>query len=351
MKHQFTNLRIYEIRKTKNFLTMKTKFLIFIITGLLFAGGLLLCSNIKTSEIKFETQSEQTEELKISKSFNITPGTLFIESSIANVILKSHEEKNVKVDFFARGSAEQLKNFDVSFEERDSSLKIKVKHKKEFKWYNFFKLFDFIEGSRIENAQLVVYAPISSNGDIKTAGADIKVENFKGSFSISSSGGDIYCEGIDGAINSSSAGGDIRFKNCSGLGVAKASGGDVFVNNYSGRIEAKSAGGDVTINKISGSVEASSSGGDIKVEFIKVEGETKLNSSGGDIKIFAPSDLNAYVDFETSGGDINFDFPIKIEMKTSSEIRGWIGKEDSEARIKARTSGGDIELRRKDKEI
>ena len=351
MKHLFTDLRIYEIRKTKNFSNMKTKFLIFIITGLLFAGGLLLCSNIKTGEIKFETQSEQTEELKISKSFNITPGILMIEASIADVILKSHEENNVKVDFYARGSAEQLKNFDLSFEEGNGFFKIKIKHKKEFKWYNFFKLFDFIEGSKIETAQLVVYAPEFLNGDIKTAGADIKVEKFIGTFTLSSSGGDIYCEGIDGTINASSAGGDIRFKNCSGTGTARTSGGDVFVSNHSGIIEAKSAGGDVRINKISGSVVASSSGGDIEVEFIKIEMQTNLTSSGGDIKIFAPSDLNAYVDFETFGGDINFDFPIKTEMKTSSKIKGWIGKEDSGVKIKATTSGGDIELRKRDKGI
>ncbi len=331
---------------------MKIKFFIFIFTGLLFAVGLLLCSNIKSEELKLEAQSEQTEELKISKSFKANPGILLlIESSIADVILRSHGENDVKVDFYAKGSAQRLKNFDISFEEENNTLKIKIRQKREFEWYNFFNFFDLFKRTWVETAQLVVYAPEISNGNIKTAGADIKIERFKGDFTLSSSGGDIYCEEINGSIYASSAGGDIRFKNCSGNSETKASGGDILVNGYSGRIEAKSSGGDVTINKISGSVEASSSGGDVRVEFMKPEGTTKLVSSGGDIKIFAPLDLNAYVDFETSGGDINIDFPIKAETKTSSETRGWIGRENSGVKIKATASGGDIELRIRDKEI
>ncbi|CUS97796.1 hypothetical protein [Candidatus Kryptonium thompsonii] len=53
---------------------MKTKFLIFIFTGLAFAGGLLLCSNMKTKEITTEYDLDTVDELKNFKIVQGKPG-------------------------------------------------------------------------------------------------------------------------------------------------------------------------------------------------------------------------------------------------------------------------------------
>ncbi|CUU03454.1 Putative adhesin [Candidatus Kryptobacter tengchongensis] len=332
---------------------MKPKFLIFIITGFIFAGGLLLCSNIKTREITPQNSLQTADELKFSKSFKANPGyKLYIESDVSDVIIQSHSSNEINLNFYVRGSQERLKELNISFEEGENSLTIKIKRKKKIPWFDFSELFLF--GRKwVEMAQLVVNAPDSlSDLTVKSTGGDIKIENFKSNnFDLSSAGGDIHAKDLRGRTYASSAGGDIRLRNCAGSGEIKTAGGDIIVSEYQGELEAKSSGGDITINKLTGSVSASSSGGDINVEFILASGITRLSSSGGDVKIYAPSNLNAYIDFKTSGGDIKVDFPIKIETKSHSELKGWIGKSNSGTTIKASTSGGDIELISKDLEI
>jgi len=332
---------------------MKTKFLIFIFTGLAFAGGLLLCSNMKTKEITTEYDLDTVDELKISKSFKASPDlNLYIESEVGDILIQSHEEDRIDVDFYVKGLEEKLKEFNISFEENEKSLTIKVKRKKKIRWFDFTDLFDFFNREWYESARLVVNVPKKlSTVNIKASGGDVKASNIDADFDIYSSGGDIYGEGINGPIYASSAGGDIRLKNCANSAEIKTSGGDIFINDYQGSLELKSSGGDITVNKLSGHVTASSAGGDIKVDFLKPSGTTRLSSAGGDIKIYAPSNLNAYVDFKTSGGDIKIDFPINIETKTHSELKGWIGKPNSGVIIEALTSGGDVELISRELEI
>ncbi|MFN3134272.1 MAG: DUF4097 family beta strand repeat-containing protein [Candidatus Kryptonium sp.] len=266
---------------------MRTKFLIFIITGLVFAGGLLLCSNIKTKEITAEYDSDTVDELKISKSFKANPNlNLYIESEVADVLIQSHEENKIDVDFYAKGLVKKLKEFNVSFEESENSLTIKVKRKKKIRWFDFTDLFDLFSREWYESVKLIVNVPQKlSNVSIKASGGDVKISSIEANFDISSAGGDIYGEGINGTIYASSAGGDIRLKSCANSGEIKTSGGDIFITDYQGSLELKSSGGDITVNKLSGNVNASSAGGDIKVDFFKPSGTTKLSSAGGDIKI------------------------------------------------------------------
>lgn len=330
---------------------MKTKFFIFILTGLIFAGALLICSNVKTAETPEETETT-TNELKISKSFKVSPGVkITIKSSIVDVFVQSHEATDeVKVNFYAQGSPRRLKEFDVSFEEKENSLNIIVRHERSFKRFNFFDFFDFHDRSEIKEATLLIYAPESLNVEIQSSGGDIKLEKLSGKFNLSSTGGDAQIENVKGEVDITSSGGDLRIRNCSGNYQIKTTGGDIIASDFQGKIQANSSGGDITINKIDGSVEASSTGGDIKIDFINSVGTTKLSSSGGDIKIFAPSDLNAYIDFKSSGGDIQIDFPIKIDSKSRNELKGKIG-EFEKSTIIASTTGGDITLRKRSQEI
>jgi len=327
---------------------MKVKFLIFMLTGLIFAGGLLVCSNIKIGEISSGEINNTSDELRITKSFKANPGIkLTISSEVADVLLQSHESNEIKVDFYAKGSPERLKEFNMTFDEGENSLSITIKHRRKFR---ALKLFDLFEDRWFEQARLIVYAPESLNVEVKSAGGDIKIESFRGEFELSSAGGDIHGENLNGTIRAHSAGGDLRLRNCSGDAELKSSGGDIIVNFYRGKVEAKSSGGDITINKLTGSAEASSSGGDIKVDFASSSGTTILSSSGGDVKIFAPPDLNAYVDLKSYGGNIEVDFPVKIEEKTRFELKGRIGKTRASTII-ASTSGGDIELRMSGEQI
>ncbi len=330
---------------------MRTKFFIFILTGLIFAGALLLCSNIKTTEAPEKETETTTDELKISKSFKVSPGVkLVIKSSVADILVRSHEiTDEIKVDFYAEGSTRRLKEFEVTFEEEENRLNITVDYQRKFKQFKLFDLFDFWDRTEIKEAYLMIYAPQNLDIEIKSSGGDIKIEKLSGKFNLSSAGGDIQIENVKGEIDATSSGGDLRIKNCSGSSELKTAGGDIIVSAFQGEIEANSSGGDITINKLTGSVEASSSGGDIKVDFVKSIETTKLSSSGGDIKIFAPADLNAYIDFKSLGGDIQIEFPIEIDSKSRYELKGKIG-EFEKSNIIASTTGGDITLQKKGEE-
>ncbi|MEN3038576.1 MAG: DUF4097 family beta strand repeat-containing protein [Candidatus Kryptonium sp.] len=329
---------------------MNVKFLIFILTGFIFAGGLLLCSNIKITEIPQEENLQNTDELKISKSFKASPEhEIIIESSIADVILQSHDVNQIEINFYAKGLSEKLKEFNISFHEEENSLTIKVKRKKKVWIFKSFDLFEFFQIEGIETAQLVVKAPDSlSNVVIKSSGGDIEIQNFRSNFELSSAGGDIQLEELSGEIYASSAGGDTRIRNCKGNGEIKTAGGNIIINQYQGKIEVESSGGDIIVNKLNGSISAFSAGGDVKLDFVLALGTTNLSTAGGDIKIYAPLNLNAYVDLESSGGNIKVDLPIRIEKKSNFELKGWIGKQNSGTTIKASSSGGDIELISKD---
>ncbi|MCX7761998.1 MAG: DUF4097 domain-containing protein [Candidatus Kryptonium sp.] len=353
MKHYRIILVSQQVEKQKFHKMMNVKFLIFILTGFIFAGGLLLCSNIKITETPLEEELSDTNELKISKSFKASPKhEIIIESSIADVIMQSHDANEIEVNFYVKGLSQKLKEFDVSFHEEENRLTIKVKRKKKVRILNFYDLFDLFQVEGIETPQLVVKAPDSlSNVVIKSSGGDIKIQNFTSNFELSSAGGDIQIEELNGEIYASSSGGDTRIRNCRGDSKIKTAGGDIIVSQYQGKIEIESSGGDITVNKLNGSIFAFSAGGDVKVEFALPLGTTKLSTAGGDITIYAPSNLNAYVDLESSGGNIKVDFPTRIEKKSSFELKGWIGKQNSETTIKASSSGGDIELISKDMNI
>lgn len=329
---------------------MRTKFLVFILTGLIFAGALLVCSSIKTAGAPEEAEIT-TNELKISKSFKVSPGAkLIVKSNVADIFVQSHEVTDeIKVNFYAQGSTRRLKEFEVTFEEEEKSLTVIVKREKKFKGFKLYDFFNFWGWSGIKEAYLMIYAPENLDADIKASGGDIKLEKFTGRFNLSSSGGDIQIDNVEGEIYASSSGGDLRLRNSSGDCELKTSGGDIIISIFKGRIEAKSSGGDITISKLTGSVEASTSGGDIKIDFVNSVGTTKLSSSGGDIKIFAPPNLQAYVNLKTSGGDIQIDFPIKIDIKTHHELKGKIGELETSTII-ASTSGGDIKLQKKEEE-
>ncbi len=307
---------------------MRAKFFVFIFTGIIFAGGLLLCSNIKTKETQLEPSWGFSDELKISKIFEVKPGfKLIVESDIADVSIQAHQSDKVEVNFYASGSSKHLKDLKVDFEEWDGTLTIRVKHKRKF------KLFNFLSEWGIEKAELKILSPQDLNVEVKTAG------------------GDTYCEGLKGEILISSAGGDVRLKNCIGTAKLSSAGGDIIANDINGEVEAKSAGGDITVRKLSGSIVAKSSGGDVKIEFINATGESEISTSGGDVTVSAFSNLNAYIDLKSIGGDIQVDFPVRLESKTHYELKGWIGEDKTKVKIKISTSGGDIEFKRIDEKI
>ena len=246
------------------------------------------------------------------KNFNVNPkGSLYINVPGADLDIKTWDKNEVKVLVLRKGSADQLENYDISFQATENKVEITAKNKKTFwNWGNF-------------SIRFVIMVPTQFYPDLNT------------------SGGDIYLEGLVSDCKINTSGGDIKITNGTGIVNAHTSGGDIHVNGNNGNVRLETSGGDIHLMNISGKVDAETSGGDI---ILNLNGDNKgisLNTSGGDIKLSIPQDLKADIDCSTSGGEVNMNGPASFQGKIKEHsIKGSIN--GGGPLVKAETSGGDI---------
>lgn len=156
---------------------------------------------------------------------------------------------------------------------------------------------------------------------------EIKVPE-KFNLKVSTSGGDIKVGGVNGEIN------------------LNTSGGDIWADRVTGNLRANTSGGDIKIYSNDALVDARTSGGDISLEYFGENKGIELRTSGGDIDIILPADFNASVDLSTSGGDVDCNFKLnRVEKLSHSKIIGEIN--NGGQKLIAKTSGGDIEVKRR----
>ncbi|MGD8307779.1 MAG: DUF4097 family beta strand repeat-containing protein, partial [Ignavibacteria bacterium] len=122
------------------------------------------------------------------------------------------------------------------------------------------------------------------------------------------------------------------------------SGGDIKLAQVEGTIEMQTSGGDVVCNDFLGSLDVSTSGGDIKLN----GGNTPIiaHTSGGDITL-DHFGVNKGIDLSTSGGDVGCNITMNNANKLS-DLKIVAELNDGGPGLIAHTSGGDIDVRKKD---
>lgn len=234
------------------------------------------------------------------RTFKISSGKdLVLTTESGDVIVTLWDKEEVEVKILGNERARERMKF--SFEAND--LKVSVSGKRDgsgWSWFSNMKL------------KYEVKVPASFNVEVSTAGGDIKIG------------------GIAGKI------------------ILNTSGGDIWADRCTGSIDAKTSGGDINIYTASTPVNARTSGGDIELEYSGVNKGIELKTSGGDIDMKVSPDIKATVELSTSGGRVsNSGITVSNATKMSrNKISGDIN--GGGEKLIARTSGGDVELKKLD---
>jgi DUF4097 and DUF4098 domain-containing protein YvlB len=158
-------------------------------------------------------------------------------------------------------------------------------------------------------------------------------------------------------------GGDLSLDAAPEGAVLRTMGGDIRMRSASGTVVAKTMGGSIHVNRLDGSLDAGTMGGDVIVEVIGT-GSGRLfevTSMGGQIEVTLPRDFSGEFEIELEQDDdgpkheIVSDFPLQVRetkkhrwFRGASTVLNATGRSGSGAnRVRLRTIGGDIRIRRK----
>jgi DUF4097 and DUF4098 domain-containing protein YvlB len=302
-------------------------------TLLVFLTGLLISADLSAASKK-RTYKEKV----ITEEFDLDSGDL-IELDIetgGDIIVIGSDRDNVEVEIVISGR--NMEDVEHEFDRTRKGLRIRLHFDRKFR------------RARVDTK---VYLKVPSKLDIKfdTMGGDVEIENVEGKINGKTMGGDIDFSQLKGVANVTTLGGDIRISDSELDGKVKTLGGDVRINDVVGDLRGSTLGGDVTydgVKKRSGKskkykgkddddeVSISTLGGDLNLDY---EGkDVKARTFGGDIDVKRANKVKV----STMGGDIDVDeAPMGADMHT---MGGDITIESAGKYVKAKTMGGDIEI-------
>ena len=148
------------------------------------------------------------------------------------------------------------------------------------------------DAKNVEDSDLVVSVPQSSQLDIDTVSASIEVASVAGSHHLESVSGDIRLFGIDGDLVAKSVSGHVEIGNCGGTLKGETTSGSLHL--FAARFDA------VTVESVSGEV-----GFDAE---LAEDGLYDLESLSGPVRVKVSEQDSAAFEIETTSGSIENDF-------------------------------------------
>jgi hypothetical protein len=191
-------------------------------------------------------------------------------------------------------------------------------------------------GSRVNGTTVGAVRCVGALGDceVKTSLGEIQIERAAG-VRLATSAGDITLEHATGDAYLTTGSGVIRAGEIEGAAEIKNSNGDTFVREVGGELRVKAANGDIAIDVVHGPVTAKTANGDIRVG-APATGSVVAETALGAVEIAIPDGTAAWLDLHTQYGQLHND------LATS----GPPGPDDDRLEVRARTSYGDITVRR-----
>lgn len=169
---------------------------------------------------------------------------------------------------------------------------------------------------------------------IKVSAGDIDVDE-AGPADLSTSAGGIAVGRVTGHAEISSSSGRIRVREIDGSAVIKNSNGDCSIGEITGDLRVNTANGTIVAGDAGADVTATTANGDVRVGAI-TRGVTSLKTGYGQIEIGIRAGTAARLDAYTSFG----------QVVNSMRAADSPGPEEETAEVRARTSFGDIVIRR-----
>ena len=257
-------------------------------------------------------------------------GRLRVDLDSGSIVIESHDREEVRVDVLAAGVGAGRLDFELSAKGDNVTLRGRPRG-----WR------PDVLGSPHVRARVRV--PSEFSVDIRTGGGAIEIEDLEGEVRVRSSGGAIEIGRIRGDVDVETSGGAIETGEVDGELRARTSGGPIRIFAVTGSVEARTSGGPIEILGAADRVDANTSGGAISVRFTEAPAGV-LETSGGDIDVEFPEDEGMDLDARTSGGRVRIDEQLAVRGRVEP-TRVEAELNEGGDRLRLRTSGGDIRIR------
>jgi hypothetical protein len=148
----------------------------------------------------------------------------------------------------------------------------------------------------------------------------------------------------DASLELHTGAGDVEIRDLRGTVEVWTGAGAIRIDNVAGSTQVETGAGLVEVHGTTGPVRVQTGVGEIKYDGTPT-GDCTFGTGAGAIKLTMPADLSAWVDLETSMGQVEVSYPVDGQV-TQRRAEGTIGGGVA-VRITARTGIGEIELRRR----
>jgi DUF4097 and DUF4098 domain-containing protein YvlB len=325
---------------------MKTELQNLSLTSCLVASLLMIGTSLEASEF----------DKNLEKSFTVTGGgKLVVQVSRGSIEVKTEETDKVQIHVLrqvkggSQAQADELfANHQLTFDQTGNTVSAVEKNKNQRSW-------SWHSGQPSLQVRYEIGIPKKFNVEMKTAGANIRLDDLEGNTIAHTSSGSITLGRISGTVEARDAGGNIAIESAGGTLTAHTSSGSIKVRDAGRKSDLSNAGGDIMIENATGSVAAATSSGSIIVGSAK--GSVSAKNAGGNIRI---GQVEENVTAQTSSGTIQIktakgnvladnaggsieigEAGATVAAHTSS---GSIKIKSARGRIEAKNSGGDISI-------
>ncbi len=192
-------------------------------------------------------------------------------------------------------------------------------------------------GSQLRgDASVAAFRAVGRLGEcrLKTAAGDLQLDR-TGPVDLTSGAGAIGVEEVTGHAEISTGSGRVRLARIDGTAVIKNSNGESWVGDVTGDARVNSSNGGISIDHAHAGVTATTANGDVRVGGV-TRGSVVLRTAFGGIEVGIHAGTAARLDVSTSLGKVH------NELDASDSP----GPSDETAEVRARTSFGDIVIRR-----
>ncbi|MCX7708461.1 MAG: DUF4097 domain-containing protein [Clostridia bacterium] len=292
------------------------------IVSFLIAGSIMSVKGVGSVFVKSAGKTGN-QDINIEKEFNAADiKDMSISTSSTNINVIPVDTNAVKVHYhgYFRGMAgKTAPELEVGL--NGSRLVVREKHK-----VNISIGFNFTN----QELKLDLYVPKSYAGSLElgTSSGDVNVDGLSfDRFNFSSSSGNLHAA----SLNTKNA----ELNTSSGDFTVKGFSGGLRFNSSSGKLDASDV-------DLTGNMSVNTSSGDINVDFSKLAGNINSNTSSGEVKLRLPENAEFDVQFDTSSGDFETNFPLTQNIKNRHEVRAKAGNGGSN--ITAHSSSGDLQI-------
>jgi lia operon protein LiaG len=183
---------------------------------------------------------------------------------------------------------------------------------------------------------------------LDTHGANVSATGMKGDLDIDTGSGDVRVDGMTGPLRVDVGSGDVTLSSVSGasLDIDTGSGEVRGTGVASGVLRIDTGSGDVELDGLTAQdVNVDVGSGNVELGWTTDPGDLTVDSGSGDVVLTIPANSGATVDFESSSGDVDSDFPIQTTRVQRDALRGTFG--DGKGRLAVESGSGSLKLVRR----